>query len=121
DLGKEGERDRQQAMLAVVGFGPRALPLLRRATEESNLRISDAARRCIEQLQRDTNTSLPAVAARLLALHRPEGTAEALLAFVPFSDNEPLSEAVAEALPDVATNRDGKVDPAFLKALDDPV
>ncbi len=120
-LNKEGERERQQAMLAVVNFGPRALPLLRQATEDSNLKISDAARRCIDQLQRETHAPLPAVAARLLALHRPQGAAEVLLAYVPFADSEPLSEAVTQALPDVAINKDNQVDPAFVKALTDPV
>lgn len=121
DLGKENEKERQATMLEVVNCGPKALPLLRQAMEDANLRISEAARRCVDQLQKDTHPPLPAVAARLLALHRPEGAAAALLGFVPFADSDTLTEAVLVALVDVAVGKDGKAAPAFLAALNDAV
>jgi HEAT repeat protein len=120
DLGKDAEKDREKAVLALIDFGPKALPLLRKAAEDSNLRIGEGARLAIKQAGQNGLAPLPPVAAKLLALQRPEGAAEALLTFVPFADTEQLIEAIQQALPDVVM-RDGKVEPAFVKALADPI
>jgi HEAT repeat protein len=120
DLGKDSEKDREKAVVSIVNFGPPALALLRQATQDSNARIADGARTCIKQLENHGLAPLPPVAARLLALHRPEGAAETLLGYVPFADSDVLIDAVQQALPDLVM-RDGKADPAFVKALADPI
>ena len=120
DLGKESEKDREKAVLALVGCGPKALSLLRKATEDGNLKISEGARTAAKQLQQAGLDSLPPTAVKLLALHRPEGAAEALLGFVPFADSEMLTDAIQQTLPDLVMH-EGKADPAFVKALADPI
>lgn len=119
-LGKENEKERETTIVGLVNFGPRAIPLLRKASAESNARVAEGSRICLKQMENVGLPPLPSVAARLLALHRPEGAAETLLAYVPFADSDQLVEAVQLALPDLVV-REGKVDPAFVKALEDPI
>src|SRR5262249_56817257 len=59
-----------------------------------------------------------AAAIRLLAERKPAGAAEALLAYLPYAPDEGVAAAVRQALPAVAV-RDGKPEPALLKALAD--
>jgi hypothetical protein len=58
------------------------------------------------------------VQARLVALRKPEGAAEVLLAFLPFADEDSVQDEVRAALTAVAV-RGGKVDPVIVKALED--
>jgi HEAT repeat protein len=120
DLGNEDNKEREKALLALIKVGPRTLPLLRRAVQEGNTRVGEGARQATQQLEKQGLPMLPSVAARLLALHRTEGAGEALLAYVPFIDSDELLAAVQQALPDLAA-QEGKVDPAFVKALTDAV
>ena len=55
---------------------------------------------------------------RLTAQRRPDGAAAALLAFLPYAEDESLTEEVRSALTAMAYH-DGKADPALLAALDD--
>jgi HEAT repeat protein len=114
-----GERDRAMAELAALG--PQAVPQLRQATRDPDApMVATAARKCLGFIETNgTNSaSLPAAAARVLAQKKVPGAAEALLDFLPFADDENVMEEIKVALTSLAT-RDGKVDPAFLRALDD--
>lgn len=120
DLAKEPAREREQAAAALVEVGPKALPLLRKAMQDGTVPSTDVVLRCAELLRRDGPGPLPSTAARLLALRKPEGAAAVLLAFLPFAETDDMVEALQESLPDLAL-RDGTADPAFLKALADPL
>jgi hypothetical protein len=61
---------------------------------------------------------LPAAAPRLLALRRPEGTVEALLAYLPDAEDEELAAQVVDLLASVGCPG-GKPDAALVKALED--
>lgn len=120
EFDKAVDKEREKAVAALVQFGPKAVPMLRRAATDTNPKISEGARQGLQLLEKEALPPLPPVAARLLALQRTEGAAETLLAYVPFIDNEQVAEVVLAALPDLV-DKDGKVDPVFLEALKDPV
>jgi hypothetical protein len=63
---------------------------------------------------------LPQPTARLLAVRKPAGAAEALIAYLPFAETYQSRQLVVSALKSVAI-RDGKTDPALTAALSDKV
>jgi hypothetical protein len=117
-LGDDSFEARQKASAELAAQGPVALPLLREALRDPDVEIDRRAEECIHQIEQFHNPALAPAALRLLAARRPAGTAEVLLAYVPFADNESLAEEVREALARAAF-RDGKPDPALTAALTD--
>ena len=103
----------------LVALGPRVSPLLRRAVQEGHPRLSPAAARCLEVIEREfPPIPLPEALFRMLALRRPPGTVAALLAFLPCAENEEMIAQLSRVLVEVGVV-DGKADAALLKALDD--
>jgi hypothetical protein len=78
------------------------------------------AAKCLELIEKDGSTVLPAAAVRLIALRKPEGAAEALLGYLPFAESEGLSGELKTALEAMAMNN-GLPDPVLAKALRDPL
>ena len=118
-LGDKSFATREKAVVELVSRGRMILPMLREALKESELEVVRRAQRCIERIELEPANRMPAAAVRILALRRPPGAAEALLAYLPFAE-EDLAEEMKSALV-LAAMRDGKPDPAFLKALASPV
>src|SRR5438132_610098 len=76
--------DREKACAELIAIGPPALPQLRQAAKEIDAADSSAlARRCLMALDENA-ASLTGAAARVLAIRRPEGAAETLVAFLPY-------------------------------------
>ncbi len=71
-------------------------------------------------LEGNQAAGLTATAARLLAVHKPEGTVGALLGYLPFAEDERVLMEMEATLVAVAL-RDGKPDAVLVKALEDPV
>jgi HEAT repeat protein len=116
-LGSESFRVRERASGDLVALGPVVLPLLRAAMRETtDLEIRRRARACAEQIQTDYSPAIAAAAARLLAVRRPVGTAEVLLAFLPGPYEDMVLEEIQTTLVAVARTS-GKLDPAFAIAL----
>jgi HEAT repeat protein len=112
---------RDRAASSLVDFGPRAVPLLRRAIQEGNPRLAPAAAQCLESLEEGRTTRpLPATTLRLLALRRPEGAVEALLRYLPFSEGENTWDQLVELLAALGCTQ-GKADAALVQALSDKV
>jgi hypothetical protein len=109
---------RDKAMAGLLARGGAVVPLLRQALAEAGGRGGERLRQGLEILEKDAPAPLPAAAARLIALRRPAGAAEALLAYLPCAEDETLVREVRSALAAVAV-RDGKPDEAVLKALED--
>jgi HEAT repeat protein len=110
---------REKACAELVSVGPVAVPVLRRAAKDVDAPASSAlARRCLTALEKDS-ASVTTAAARLLALRRPDGAAEALLEFLPAAEDEHVIGEAKTALAALAY-RDGKPVPALVKALEDP-
>ncbi len=105
----------------LVALGPRISPLLRRAVQENDPRLSPAAGRCLEVIERESPPiPLPEALFRMLALRRPPGTVAALLAFLPCAENEESIAQLNRVLLEVGVV-DSEADPALVKALDDRV
>ncbi|HYV37946.1 MAG TPA: HEAT repeat domain-containing protein, partial [Gemmataceae bacterium] len=120
-LGDPAEEVRAKAIGQLVSWGPAAIPALRHVLNDLDSPLaSENAQRCLDWLEGSRRTELPITAARLLASRNAAGTAEALLTYLPYADDHSVVEGVKAALISLASKK-GKADPAFLKALQDPV
>jgi HEAT repeat protein len=120
-LGSKQAAERDKAAGELVALGPLAVPQLRQAARDPDEPlVAAAARKCLGFLEPGGagSPSLPAAAARVLAQKQAPGAAEALLDFLPFADDDNVMDEIKVALTSLAAP-DGKVDPAFLRALDD--
>jgi HEAT repeat protein len=117
-LDDEKYATRQRAMADLVALGPPVVPLLRRAVPGKSLEQASRLEQCIEQIAKVHGTDdLPTVAARLVALRKPTGATAALVAYLPFNDDELMQAEVAAALHRLA--RTGPPDVSVVKALED--
>jgi hypothetical protein len=114
-LGDAAARDKALAGLLAIG-GP-AVPFLRQAAGERDGKAAEA-QKCLTLLESRAPSPFPLVAARLLALRRPAGTAEAILAYLPAAEDEAIAAELRTALGAVASS-DGKANPVVVKALED--
>ncbi len=110
---------RAAAAAELAALGRMALPVLREAIRDPDAEIARQAASIMQRVELAPSDVLPATAARLVALRKPAGAAEVLLAYLPSADTEEDAAAVETALAAVAV-REGKPEPAVLKALDDP-
>jgi HEAT repeat protein len=117
-LGDETFSVREVASDDVVLMGRLAVPMLREATRDADAEIARRATACLERIEKGEGNPLPGAAPRLLALRKPAGAAEVLLAYLPFAEDDTMAGEVRVALGAVAV-RDGKPEPAVLEALAD--
>lgn len=110
---------RERAETTLVAAGDPARPFLLDAVKNSDLEIARRAELCLRRLGPSKLSATLAAAAHLLAHEKPAGAAEVLLRFLPFAPDLVVAEEIQDALPAVVV-RDGKVEPAVLKALTDP-
>jgi HEAT repeat protein len=115
-LGETDPAVRDEAMTRLVAMGGTAVPLLRLATENENSGIRLAASNCLQLIQNAGTAPMPVAAARLVALRKPPGAAEALLAYLPWIDTDGMAQEVRVALAAVAF-RDGEANPVLRHAL----
>ena len=109
---------RELAQTELVSLGRIALPLLREAMHSKDLEIARRAEECVQLIEKNPANGVPAAAFRLLAVRKPEGAAEALLAYIPHIENDTQAEEVQSALNGLAL-RDGKPEPLLVAALQD--
>jgi HEAT repeat protein len=103
----------------LVALGPRVSPLLRRAVQQGHPRLSPAAARCLDGIEREfPPIPLPEALFRMLPLRRSAGTVPALLAFLPCAEDEEMVGRIERVLGSVGVV-DGKADEVLVKALDD--
>jgi HEAT repeat protein len=120
-LGDKAPEARDRATAELVSQGPAVIPLLRQAANDlDDAQVATRARQCLSQIEGASGRDLAAGAVRVLAQNRPPGAAEALLAYLPFAEDDQVADEIGKALGTVAL-RDGKADPALVKALKDPV
>jgi HEAT repeat protein len=116
-LGSANTAEADDAQRELLSIGAPVVPVLREAANRVD--AARASRRAKQILQRTEGTQadrLPVEAARLLATRKAPGAAEALLAYLPFADNDTVVDEIVAALTAVGF-RDGKVAPALLEAL----
>ena len=109
---------REKASAALVALGSAARPFLQRAAQSGDAEVARRAKQCLQQIEQGQGTAVVAAALRLLTLRRPEGAAEAVLAYLPCAADEALAREAKGALLALAF-RDGKPDQAVEKALAD--
>jgi HEAT repeat protein len=118
-LGDSAFAARQKASEGLVACGPPALGPLRRALEADDVEVRHRARDCIEAIEQGPGAALAGSVVRLVRARQPAGACPALLAFLPFADDDGVEHEVLAALAALGV-RDGKLDPALAAALRDP-
>jgi hypothetical protein len=116
-LGANDYKVREKAAVELVARGRMVLPILRESLKNHETEVVRRAQRCIQRIEEEPAHRLPGAALRLLALRRPPGAAEFLLAYMPFAEEENLSEAQSAMA--LLAVRDGKPEAAVLRALAD--
>ena len=116
---------REMAQKDLIDLGVPVLPLLRQVFRDPpDLEIRVRIRSCIESIEAQSEKAkeeyLPRLLplARLVALRKPPGAAEAILAYLPGQDDDALREELQTALAAVA-HSNGEANPDVLKALTD--
>ena len=116
-LGDKSFTNREKAVVELVARGRPVLPYLREALKNGELEIVRRAQRCIQRIEEEPGQRMPATAFRLLAMRKPAGALQALLAYLPFAEEETFAD-MQSAMASLAV-RDGKPDPALVVALGD--
>src|SRR5262249_5740174 len=111
---------REKASQELVAMGPKAVPLLRQSTQYENPRVTAMTQKCIDLIEKGAPNPLPSGAAGRVAMRRREGPLETLLAYLPFAENESAAAELRDLLVALGS-RDGKADPALVKALEDKI
>jgi hypothetical protein len=118
-LGDDSFEEREKATKELIGLGAAARPELRRAEKGADPEVATRARRCLGKIAETAGPDgLLTAALRVVALQRPPGAAEVLLALAPTLTDEADARELRNVLAAVAL-RDGKSDPAVEKALED--
>lgn len=114
---------RAKAAESLIGMGPHVTSLLRQIIDRRDAapnseRLIELAQQCLAAIEGGSSKPLPEATTRLLALRRPRGTIETLLAYVPFAESETLAAQLVDVLASIGCS-DGKGDPALVHALED--
>ncbi len=119
-LGAASFRQREEAAAALIARGPVALEILKEAVKDADPEVARRAEKCLTRIQAgDVGVEVPAAAARLLAVRKPAGAVEVLLAYLPFADNDHVADEVRTTLTALALG-DGKPHPVLVAGLADP-
>jgi len=117
-LGDEVFIVRNRASNELIDTGATALPLLREALTNPDVEVVRRATRCLEAIEKGLNPSASLAAARMLARHKPPAAAEVLLGYLPFAEDEMVSDEIRTSLAAVAM-RDGKPEPVLVQGMKD--
>lgn len=121
-LGDKSFRVREKASAELVDLGHKVGALLRPSLKNPDREVVRRAEECLLRVEKDekNKVSLMMSAVRLLAVRKPSETAEVLLNYLPFADEEAVLEEIQTALVAVAL-REGKPEPSLIKALTETV
>jgi hypothetical protein len=117
-LGSDAFKLREDASDQLRAYHRLALPRLREAATHRDAEVARRVKRLIDRIEREPDRRLPLAVLRLLPLRKPAGGIEALLAYLPYAEEERREEAVRQTLA-ALTVRNGKTDPALRHALVD--
>ncbi len=121
-LGSRSFAAREKATRELIAAGEHALEPLRSALKSPDPEVRRRAQECVEAVERTPHAARAAAAARVLAARRPEGAADALLAYLPFADGEAVGEGLLGPLVAVGLrggDKDRSPVPAVAAALAD--
>src|SRR5699024_6080558 len=110
-LGAESYRQREQAHRALIHGGPKIQELLRSFLGDADREIVRRVERCLQHIQEtDASPEAYAAAVRLLTVRKPAGTAEVMLAYLPFIQNDLMQDEISTLLT-VLARQGRKTDP----------
>ncbi len=118
ELGSNVFTERERASKELTAGGRYSLPLLRPALSSPDLEVARRAARCIEEIEQSPTPLLVASVARLAAASRPAGAADALVAILPWVEDESAEDAVIQSLAAVGI-KDKVAEPGVVKAAGD--
>ena len=119
-LGSNNPAEADDAHAELLSIGPPVVSVLRDVANRVDLvRASKRAKQILLMIEGPQADRLPIDAARLLAVRKSPGAAEALLGYLPVADNDQVFEEIVSALGSLSF-LDGKADPALLAALKSP-
>jgi HEAT repeat protein len=93
-LGAEDFRLRQEAAQKLIKLGPPAHALLLQAQKDKDKERARRAKECAQEINRAWNFGLNLTVVRRLVKLHPEGTAQALLQFLPYAADEECEEEI---------------------------
>lgn len=117
-LGDEDFKTRETAHVKLLALGKSAIVGLKEAEKSVDAEVRMRAKDLREKVEAKVEPSIQRASARLIARLKPEGSADVLLAFLPFAADLAVTDEVCKALGAVAIGEKG-VEPAIVKALDD--
>jgi hypothetical protein len=109
---------REKAKEDLIKEGEPAAALVTRALKDADPEVSSRAKECLQALGKPVDGAVVAAVLHLIALRRPPGAAEGLLAYLPCVANEDTAQEVQAALAAVAVHN-GKQDTFLVQALED--
>jgi outer membrane protein assembly factor BamB len=97
-LGAGSYAERVGATEDLLKAGRKALPFVRPALADPDREIARRARWVVDGIEKGGESQVTLAALHLLALRRPAGTAEVLLDYLPFAEEELLEQAILDNL-----------------------
>jgi HEAT repeat protein len=115
-LGSEDFVLREKAFTGLATLGPSAMVGLKEAEDHKDTEVKQRVRDLRERLEAKADPQVQAATARLVGKLKPDGSAEVLLAYLPFAADLSVANEICRALGDVAVQ--GKApDMAVVKML----
>jgi HEAT repeat protein len=120
ELGHDEYATRTRAQEDLIEIGAPARPQLRAVLNDRDLEIRTRARRALTKIgTAGAEANVVAAATRVLAARKAAGACEVLLDYLPSIEEIDSAEEVAAVLAQLALDKDGKPEPALLRAMSD--
>ena len=119
-LGDEEFQTREKAFDALAKLGASALAGLKDGENDGDLEIRKRVGDLKQRIDTKAEPTLQSAAARVIAKLKPEGSADILMAFLPFASDAMVVDEICKTLGAVAV-QNGKVEPVLLKSIEDGV
>ncbi len=117
-LGARTYAVREKAQRDLLRVGKMALVPLKEATQSPDLEVARRAERILQEMEQGGDAAVLISAAYLIGVRQPKEGVATLLTYLPSSTDSSVVDGIQSALVRLAI-KEGKVEPAILKALDD--
>src|ERR1019366_2989819 len=119
-LGDDDFVTREKAFTALVTLGTSALAGIKEGENNPDLEVRKRVADLKQRIDTNALPNLHAAMARVLAKLKPEGTADVLMAYLPFVSEPMVVDEICKTLGAVALTN-GKVEPVLVKSLGDAI
>lgn len=101
-LGDDAFAVREKARADLIATGAKAVPFLQEAVKSTDVEVAGMAKDCLLKIGKGPDPALLEAVTRLLAHHRPQGTAKALLDYLGASPNDSVNEEIRATVAAIA-------------------